>query len=66
MIVARNGSERLFTKNTGSCEFERRSIGADTCPVRIDETRGSRSPVEVFVNDGPNLEDPKVAKFLGH
>lgn len=25
--------KRLFIKNTGLCEAERRSIGADTCPV---------------------------------
>ena len=25
--------KRLFNKNTGLCEAERRSIGADTCPV---------------------------------
>ena len=24
---------RLFSKNTGLCEAERRSIGADGCPV---------------------------------
>ena len=25
--------KRLFTKNTGLCEVERRRIGADACPV---------------------------------
>ena len=25
--------KRLFSKNTGLCEAERRSIGADACPV---------------------------------
>ena len=31
--VAVNRPKRLFTKNTGLCEVERRSIGADACPV---------------------------------
>jgi hypothetical protein len=31
--VAMKGGERLFTKNTGLCEVERRSIGSDACPV---------------------------------
>ncbi len=26
-------SKRLFTKNTGLCQVERRRIGADACPV---------------------------------
>jgi hypothetical protein len=26
-------SKRLFTKNTGLCQVERRCIGADACPV---------------------------------
>jgi hypothetical protein len=31
--VARNWLKRLFTKNTGLCERESGSIGADSCPV---------------------------------
>ncbi len=31
--VAVKRLERLFTKNTGLCEVERRRIGADTCPM---------------------------------
>ena len=31
--AARNGPNRLFTKNTGLCERESGSIGADSCPV---------------------------------
>ena len=31
--AAVNRSKRLFTKNTGLCEVERRRIGADACPV---------------------------------
>jgi hypothetical protein len=31
--VAVKWGERLFTKNTGLCEVERRSIGSDACPV---------------------------------
>ena len=31
--AAVNRSNRLFTKNTGLCEVERRRIGADACPV---------------------------------
>ena len=31
--VAENWPNRLFTKNTGLCEVERRRIGADACPV---------------------------------
>ena len=30
---AANRSRQLFTKNTGLCEFERRNIQPDTCPV---------------------------------
>ena len=31
--AAENWPNRLFTKNTGLCEVERRRIGADACPV---------------------------------
>jgi hypothetical protein len=31
--VTGNGLKRLFTKNTGLCERESGSIGADSCPV---------------------------------
>jgi hypothetical protein len=31
--AAVNRPKRLFTKNTGLCEVERRRIGADACPV---------------------------------
>ena len=31
--VAQNRPNRLFTKNTGLCEHESGSIGADSCPV---------------------------------
>jgi hypothetical protein len=31
--VANNWLKRLFTKNTGLCERESGSIGADSCPV---------------------------------
>ena len=31
--AAGNGLKRLFTKNTGLCERESGSIGADSCPV---------------------------------
>jgi hypothetical protein len=31
--AARNRLKRLFTKNTGLCERESGSIGADSCPV---------------------------------
>ena len=31
--AAVNWPRRLFTKNTGLCEVERRRIGADACPV---------------------------------
>ena len=31
--AARNRLNRLFTKNTGLCEHESGSIGADSCPV---------------------------------
>ena len=31
--VAVKWGERLFTKNTGLCEVERRCIGSDACPV---------------------------------
>ena len=31
--VAVKCPRRLFTKNTGLCEVERRRIGADACPV---------------------------------
>ena len=31
--AAEKRAKRLFTKNTGLCEVERRRIGADSCPV---------------------------------
>ena len=31
--AAEKRAKRLFTKNTGLCEVERRRIGADACPV---------------------------------
>ena len=31
--VAVNRPKRLFTKNTGLCQAERRGIGADACPM---------------------------------
>ena len=31
--AAENRPKRLFIKNTGFCKVERRSIGADACPV---------------------------------
>ena len=31
--AAEEKPKRLFTTNTGACEGEIRSIGADTCPV---------------------------------
>ena len=31
--VTGHGLKRLFTKNTGLCERESGSIGADSCPV---------------------------------
>ena len=31
--VAEKRLKRLFNKNTGLCEFERRRIRADACPV---------------------------------
>ena len=31
--AAEKRPKRLFTKNTGLCEVERRRIGADACPV---------------------------------
>ena len=37
---------RLFTKNTGLCKVERRSIGADACPVLegyVEELEAIRS-----------------------
>ena len=32
-VAAVKRPKRLFTKNTGLCEVERRRIGADACPV---------------------------------
>src|SRR3989344_4487123 len=32
-----NDARRLFNKNTGLCKVERRSIGADTCPVLVGQ-----------------------------
>ena len=32
-MVAEKRPKRLFSKNTGFCEPERGSIGADACPV---------------------------------
>jgi hypothetical protein len=32
-VVAEKRGERLFTKNIGLCEVERRGIGSDACPV---------------------------------
>ena len=32
-MAAEKRPKRLFIKNTGACEVEIRSIGADACPV---------------------------------
>ena len=32
-VAAVKRPKRLFTKNTGLCEVDRRRIGADACPV---------------------------------
>src|SRR3712207_7395701 len=36
-VVAETSEKRLFTKNTGPCEVERRCIRTDACPVRSEE-----------------------------
>ena len=38
--AAVNWFKRLFTKNTGLCEVERRRIGADACPVPEGQVEG--------------------------
>jgi hypothetical protein len=66
--AAENWPNRLFTKNTGLCEVERRRIGADACPV--PEGQVERLALEAKlrnqapVNGGRNYNGPKVAKFL--
>ena len=35
---AANDAKRLFIKNTGLCEVERRCIGAEACPVLVGQT----------------------------
>ena len=35
VLAAVKEAERLFNKNTGLCKAERRSIGADACPVLV-------------------------------
>ena len=58
---------RLFTKNTGLCEVERRRIGADACPVPEGHEEGLASAklrIQAPVNGGGNYNRPKVAKFL--
>ena len=64
-----NRQQQLFIKNTGPCELVRGSIRSDACPVPVSqgsllsnffEKLATKAPV----NGGPNLEGPKVAKFL--
>ncbi len=57
-------SRRLFTKNTGLCKAERRSIGADACPVLEGKGEELALRTEAPVNGGRNRNGPKVAKFL--
>ena len=67
-----NRPRRLFTKNTGLCKVERRSIGADACPVLEGEEESlalasvkiAKVRIEAPVNGGRNYNGPKVAKFL--
>ena len=49
--------KRLFTKNTGLCEVERRRIGADACPVPEGHEEGLASAklqIQAPVNGGRN------------
>ena len=39
-VAAVKRPKRLFTKNTGLCEVERRRIGADACPVPEGQVEG--------------------------
>ena len=59
--------KRLFTKNTGLCEVERRRIGADACPVpegHEERLASAKLRIQAPVNGGGNYNRPKVAKFL--
>ena len=55
---------RLFSKNTGLCEVERRRIGSDACPVPEGQGEECKLRTEAPVNGGRNYNGPKVAKFL--
>ena len=60
---------RLFIKNTGLCQVERRGIGADSCPMLEGEGDWlvhlwTKLRTEALVNGGRNYNGPKVAKFL--
>ena len=59
--------KRLFNKNTGLCEVERRRIGADACPVpegQVERLASAKLRNQAPVNGGRNYNGPKVAKFL--
>jgi hypothetical protein len=65
--AAENWPNRLFTKNTGLCEVERRRIGTDACPVpegQVEELASAKLQNQAPVNGGRNYNGPKVAKFL--
>ena len=62
-----NRQQQLFIKNTGPCQQVIVCIRSDACPAPVSQ--GSRLSQEKLttkapVNGGPNLEGPKVAKFL--
>ena len=59
--------KRLFTKNTGLCQAERRRIGSDACPVpegHEEPSARAKRRIQAPVNGGRNYNGPKVAKFL--
>jgi hypothetical protein len=62
--VAQTRGWRLFSKNTGLCEAERRRIRSDACPVPEGQGEGWEPRTEAPVNGGRNYNGPKVAKFL--
>ena len=62
MGAAEKRPKRLFSKNTGLCEVEKRSIQADACPVPEGQGEVGRSSGE----DYPlRRQNPREAQYSG-
>jgi len=65
-LVTWHGGKRLVNTTTGPREVGTRGMRADACPVQQGACPFFRGRAQTTVNGGRNLDDPKVAKFLGH